>query len=427
MSITANTTEIVKEAINSKTIRNTAITTIGTILNAFLAAIFFILVARTLGPKDFGIFSVITTIAVMLSDVLDLGTSQGIVRFYPAAISNNLKERGESILKLSFFYKVVAAALIIAIAFIASPQISVFLYKSESYSSLIVLSLVGSAGLLFSNFSLALLQALQEFTKMIFISFVQAISKPVILIMFMLFMTIRTDLAIMIFILSPILAFIVSSYFIHWSFVKTKIEKESIVTLFNFNKWVAIAFILAAVHSRLDVIMLTKLTDTYWTGIYSAAAKLGFILPSITGALAAVFSPKFSSCKSKEEAFSYFKKTYFIVGPIAISVILLILFAGPITTFIFGTKYILAILPFQILLSGMIFFVLSAPTISALLYFLGNSKMYACISIIQLITILSLNLVILPVYKAEGAAFVNSISYFTVFLISLVVVVRKLK
>ena len=70
-----------KQYLFSRTAKNALITLIGNGLLGIIIVIFNILAFRWLGPAQFGIFTVASSITVIAFDVLALGTSQTIVRF----------------------------------------------------------------------------------------------------------------------------------------------------------------------------------------------------------------------------------------------------------------------------------------------------------------------------------------------------------
>jgi len=86
----------------SSTARSTYLTTFGAGLNALFGFIFTIVVARSISPADFGLFSVVMNLVVILFVFCDVGLSSSILRFLPQAIREGKKEKAREILKFSF-------------------------------------------------------------------------------------------------------------------------------------------------------------------------------------------------------------------------------------------------------------------------------------------------------------------------------------
>ena len=76
----------------SQTARSTYLTTFGAGINAFLGFIFTIVVARSVSPADFGLFSVVLNLIAILLVFCDLGLSSSILRYLPQAIREGKKE-----------------------------------------------------------------------------------------------------------------------------------------------------------------------------------------------------------------------------------------------------------------------------------------------------------------------------------------------
>ena len=86
----------------SQTARSTYLTTFGAGLNAFLGFVFTIVVARSISPSDFGLFSVIVNLITVLFVFCDAGFNSSILKFLPQAIRDGKKEEARKIIKISF-------------------------------------------------------------------------------------------------------------------------------------------------------------------------------------------------------------------------------------------------------------------------------------------------------------------------------------
>lgn len=62
--------------------------------------VFWIIVARSVSPSDFGLFSVVINLVSILFILCDVGFSSSIIRFLPQAIRDNKKEEVRRIVKL---------------------------------------------------------------------------------------------------------------------------------------------------------------------------------------------------------------------------------------------------------------------------------------------------------------------------------------
>lgn len=67
--------------LKTHTIRQSAITSISTFISAGLGAVFYLLLARFLGPHEYGLFSLSLTLLMLLVTISDVGMAQGLIRF----------------------------------------------------------------------------------------------------------------------------------------------------------------------------------------------------------------------------------------------------------------------------------------------------------------------------------------------------------
>ena len=66
MDINAVTSRIKKIA-DTRTFRQSGVTLFGTLLNGIIGVVFYISVARLLGPKEYGVFSFVTVTVALLA------------------------------------------------------------------------------------------------------------------------------------------------------------------------------------------------------------------------------------------------------------------------------------------------------------------------------------------------------------------------
>ena len=71
------------------TFRQSVITVVSTFGTAGLGAVFYLLLARTIGSHEFGLFSVAVSILTLLVSFADVGMGQGLVKFVAENNRNN--------------------------------------------------------------------------------------------------------------------------------------------------------------------------------------------------------------------------------------------------------------------------------------------------------------------------------------------------
>jgi len=137
--------EKIGEILRTKTLRQSAITTTGIIINGLIGWIFYILVARNLGPSGFGIFSVATATIALLASIFNVGVDTGLVRFVGKYISGE-KEKAFRFMKLGLKIKILSGFLLITFGWFLVPFFSNTVLAKPELLFPLRLSLIGAFG-----------------------------------------------------------------------------------------------------------------------------------------------------------------------------------------------------------------------------------------------------------------------------------------
>ena len=115
---------IFNSVIHTKTVQHSGISIIGTFINGALGMLFFIFLARNLGPEDFGLLSVSISSLTLLADIADLGVNSSIIKF----VGKNIKEDSRiayQFLKAGLLIKLFLWIAILIIGLLLSPFIAI--------------------------------------------------------------------------------------------------------------------------------------------------------------------------------------------------------------------------------------------------------------------------------------------------------------
>ncbi|MDP2649807.1 MAG: polysaccharide biosynthesis C-terminal domain-containing protein, partial [bacterium] len=221
--------------------------------------------------------------------------------------------------------------------------------------------------------------------------------------------------------------FLIGLFFIKPGYLFTKTELSLAKVLFVFGVWVAVARIANAISGRLDTLMLIRYVHPDEVGFYAAAQRMTFLFPVLVNGMTVVISPKFAALKTRGEAFNFFKKSFLLISLLFAPIVLLFFLAPWVTILIYGSSYSSSIYIFRWLLVSSFFFVATSIPVAAILYFLGQSRFFAILSLVQLVIIFLANLIFIPHFGVVGPAISLAISYGIVFIISIFVLFLKLK
>lgn len=418
--------DYIKTIFFTTTFRQSAITFSGTFLNALFGAIFYIVVARFLGPSSFGLFSVAIVSLNFIADVSELGTGTGLVNFVSRSIKSNL-DRANKFLKLALKVKFIVWVFVFVLGFVtASFWSKNLLHKPELLSAFKIVAF-GIGPLILFTFVLHALQAQQKFKdwSVIQVSLNVLRLSMLVLLFWLGFLTIENTL--LIYIAVPALGFLFGLRYLPKGLFNAKDEMSIAKEFFTYNKWVALFSMIAALSSRLDIFISARLLTSVDLGYYSAAQQMVKIVPQIVVALGTVIAPKMAVQKGILELKSYIKKTQALVIGLSFLGLLCIPFVLFLIPFLFGPEYVPSGSIFIILLLAMLTFLISLPIHNAVIYYFSYPKLFFYVSIGHLLLVGSLGWYLTQRYGVYGMAFSVLAGSFLNFIIPFVWVLKKIR
>ena len=196
--------------------------------------------------------------------------------------------------------------------------------------------------------------------------------------------------------------------------------------IIHFSKWLALWGMAASLASRIDVILLAKLSSAYQTGIYSAALKVAAGFTLIGGSLSTVLTPKLSRLAHQpvELKRKFILITRLTAVLIAGMLVLAVLSAWFIP-WLFGPQYLASVPIFRILTLAAMLFIAALPA-NVSLVSLGLSKWIGLSSLLQLAIVTLVSLLLIPQLGGQGAAWAVAISYAAVLILTSFYAVKKI-
>ena len=416
----------IQDIINSATIKQSAVTFIGTFINGALGAIFYIFSARYLGPASFGLMILAITALTMISDISDLGTGTGIVRFVSEYL---IKDRYKAyrFLKLGLKVKIIVSIVVVILGWISSPLIAEMLFSKAELTTSLRIAFIGVSSALLFTFITSTLQSLQKFWSWSIIQ-IGTNSLRLIFVFALTWIGILTlNLNLLVYIFIPLVGFIVGMMIIKPDFMKVKNEYSVAKEFFHYNKWVALFSLVAALGARMDIFISGRLLTNHELGIYSASNQLVQVIPQFVVAIHTVIAPKMASMDSFKEFMSYLKKTQVMVLGIAILIILLLPIAVYLIPLLYGNSYITSVPVFIVLLVGMLFFLISTPIHISVFYYFSNPRLFFWLSCMHLIIVSVASWIFVSSYGAMGGAIAVLLGQIVSFIIPLIWITMKIK
>lgn len=394
----------IREILGTATFRQSTTTTISTIINGGLGAIFYFLLARFLGSTDYGIFTIATTSIAMLAGIVDLGFDQGIVKFVPRYKDDVQKQNG--IVKLALKIKLLSGILTFVLIWIFSNFLSTEVLKQPVLINILPFVGIGVLVQLLFSFSTSLSQALERFFLWggLFIS--TNFLRLILIIVLFFVGELSAFSSVIIYIGMPLVGFIFSLLFLDKKFLFAKNELSYFKELFGFNIWVSAFIIVATISSRLDIYFTTRFLDLAAVGIYGLAVQATSIMPQITGAIGVVTSPKFASFTKDSQNKIYILKASLFTSGIALIFSIVLIPLSFVFFRLVGAEFESAFVPFVILLLSMVILLVNAPVRDSIIYYFGKPQFFFWIGLGHLVLVSILSVFLIPKYNIIGSSLV---------------------
>ena len=383
------------------TINQSFQTITATILSGVLGLLFYMLVARSLGPTAFGLFSVAIATLALIADIGDLGTDSGLIRFIGKY--DKQKDIQKKLLKLSIEVKILVWIFVLLVGLIFSEFIANSFFQKPQLVVPLRLAFVGVGGALFLSFSSHALQAFQKYKTWSAILVLANLFRLIFIVFLMFFLALNLQNALIIYIMVPFIFFLIGLTFLP-NFFASKNEFSVSKEFFNFNRWIFILSIISAISSRVDTFLIARLLSLEQVGLYSAANQLTSFMPQLSFAIATVVAPKLTRFNKKSEVFNYVKKLQLFIfglcslGLLGIPVAYLIIFH------LYGSKFTGSFIPFVILYLSQLVFLVALPIYQSIFYYFGKPQVFVPVTFLQLLIVIILCLILINPLGIVGAS-----------------------
>jgi len=375
---------------------------ISLVLSFFVVA----MVARYLGPTNYGTLSYAISFVGIFSFLANIGIDSVLQRDLVKYPNRESELLGTSI-TMRILASIIATTIVIATTFISGEEVI-----NRNIIIIIAISFI------FQSFSLVnysfLTRVESKYTSIgtIAVAIILSILKIAIILTgkgLYYFAAIYT--------LEPILYAVVFIYFFkrfYGSPFKWRFDMSLAKEMLREALPLMVANVFILIYSRIDQVMLKHFIDVKAVGLYDAAVRLSELWYFIPSIIVTSLAPAIINAKDNEDKTMYAKRllrlTFFLVIFSTVVALVVSLFAKLIMGIVFGQAFITGYTALQL-------YVWSGVGISVgliLNQFLVTEKMtYAVlyISIIGMALNVALNLVLIPRYGINGSALATLISY----------------
>ncbi|MFC1721520.1 flippase [Patescibacteria group bacterium] len=400
--------------------KNTIWLTIAEIAGKGVGFFIAIIIARYLGPENYGYYAFAISFVTLFQVIVDFGLRPLLVR----EVARNTALAGKYIGNFLALKVMLSAALFGAIGF------ALWLYGTDT--NLLVLTMIAAVYIVLMSFTDMLRGVFQAFERMKYETIIRVITKfgvlgLTILVVVLGLWTISIMLALVIgTAIGTIAAFVIC----HRLFTKLKLQfdRKFLKVALRQSVLFAITNIFIAIYFKIDTVMLESMKGALEVGYYNTAYELVFafmFIPSVvSGAMYPVISRFYKEDKSKIAGLVGRLIKYYTIASVALMIFLYLL-GAPLIRLFFGAEYEPSIPLFKILTFVLVFVFVNF-LVGTLLNASNKQHVTTIAAGICAGVNVAINFILIPQYGAAGAAVATIITEFILGFISIVYLHKKL-
>jgi len=389
-------------------IKDFSIVAIGNTLSKLLAAVCVIIIARYLGPEDFGKFSILFSIMVIISSGL---TGLDITYVYnKTGKSNKIKFSYHTYVSSKFLI-----AITIAIIGITSVQyLNKYIFHNEVSTVGLVITFFSALSFIAFTQTYTFYQAKEDFVKY---SWTRIIFNFLVLLIAFIFIYSKTNKYYIFTIPYLITGFIIFlTFFLFNKEIFIFKKNLSLINFYKTGKWIILSEICFVLITRLDFLILSHYIKGEILGFYSVALRIINIYLMFTAAFSAIMLPKASGIKNNNQVTEFYKASFFLFLFLTSLNIILIFSSNIIIRILFGVQYLPSAQFTQLLLIAYIPFTLYQP-FRYLTYTFNKTHILFLVPFLQIILLLTIGPFFIDRFGPKGIIIAKT----TVFIIGFII------
>jgi O-antigen/teichoic acid export membrane protein len=416
-----NVQGVLQRGLRSKTVENTFWLGGSSAVNGAIGAVVAGVLARFLGVAEYGIYTLIISFLALVTDIADLGFSSSIVRFGSESVAEGNRQKLKTVVAIVMRWKLIVGAVILSLALIFLNTLAgyIFNHVDEQITAYLRLSLVGCALSVGAGLFTPIYHSFKQFRTYALLLSLRSVTR-LVLILAAVYLLGRYSVELLIWVeISAISLFFLSMYifspFKELSFTLQDRDLER--KMFSFNKWISLYQAITLLGARLDMAFIGGLSDANALGLYGAASKISGLIGLVSSSYMSVLLADMSASLSQEVLSRKRRNSFLMVGIICSGILCILLMADPLVAILFGAQFAGSVSVLRILCAGLVFNVLSYP-LTASLFSLNKSSVFPVMSSASLAALITGNIVLVPLFAAEGAAMAYAISMCISFIIA---------
>jgi O-antigen/teichoic acid export membrane protein len=363
-----------------------------------------LVIARALGPADFGTFAVLAASVGIVGGLAEGGLTEAAVLRISGGWSDQPGAAQQRARAFFWLRLGLAATVVAAGCLVAGPLAQRILTTDDGLLRWALLGIVATAA---SGAVSAMLQATGAFGRMSSLTLFN--TGLTALLAVGLALSSRLDLLAALVVLgigTSLATFLLGIWMLpaRWTLrlprpAELRLEAAHLVRT---GRWLWLASVFAMLTANAEVLLLNRWAALPLVGAYALALNLATKADLVNTSLYTVLLPGVTRLDDRGKVAGYLRRGIFRSGLIALGLLVLIPVSEPLIMLVYGADYATAVLFFQLLLGVMIFDVLLTPVLLLPLAY-RQPKLLAAADGLRAVTLVLVAVGLIPIYGAFGA------------------------
>lgn len=385
----------------------------GALFSKFLSYFYRVIIARSYGPEEYGLFTLATTVIGIATAIALFGTAETTIRFLSFYIGKKDMERAKYVFKYILLVSVSLSIILGFLLFFNAESVSYSLLKDTSLANYIKLF---SIGMVFTVATRPYLGALRAFEHIGWYSLIFNVIQNIVKVLgigILILIGYSSESVMISYFASIVATFFLTMIVVNYKIKKiveridkipadfTLIKKE----LFSFS-WPLLFYGVANLSFYwIDSLSLGYFKDATIVGLYNAASPLAMLVIMIPDMFMQLFTPlltKHYALRKRKIIIEISKQINKWILILALPITIIILkIPDFLLNLLFGQAYLVATVPLSILLVGYLIFSLSYVS-QNVLSIVGKTKILLISIIIGSLANIFLNILLIPLPNIVG-------------------------
>jgi O-antigen/teichoic acid export membrane protein len=414
-----------KEVYLKRITKGALIVFIGMNLGKLISYFLRMFIARSFGPEDFGLFSLVSAIFGIVTTLALLGLPRGVERFLPFYLGKDDKAKAKGVVFSAFKIMLPLGVLAFIIIYFFADVISVYAFNEPALTPLLQLF---AFSIPLSMILSILIGSFKGFQNMRNKALIEDITRPLstILVLLFIFFFIYSGIngTAYAYFFGYLIAALLGTYLLRSNLKSLGKDIKHVPRgreLLIFSWPLIMANYLGMVIKWTDTMMLGIFTSSDIVGLYNVALLTSNLLFSIMMPLIYIFLPVITEiyAKGKKEELSEVYSSVLKWGFAATLpfFLLILFFSDNVLSVLYGQEYVAAALPLIILSIGQMFLLFSRPS-SNMLIMMGKTKLSLLVTSIGTVLNIILNVALIPIWGMYGAAVATASTFLLIALLN---------